>query len=171
MSKVRTAAVTIALGVIAFNHAAEAQTTYTVAPGQCGVTVSQLQCTIALPPANSLGIYPTLQLTDDLGTDTGGLVDWSTMKGLNGQYLGDGVIQKDSGGRYRSYPVWSRECSNGSCTEQVTAVTVYFEGTYIGGGVYSGLYTLHMSYSYTYSFRGGWRWIRKVTGGAVTLTQ
>lgn len=172
MRGVRIAAVAIALGVCVLNVSAKAQVTYTVVPSQCGTVVNPMQCTLDLSPANQLGIYPTLQMTDDLIKDTGGLVDWSTTQGPTGQYLGSGVIQYDSATQqYRSYPTFSQICSNGACTTQATSVTVYFTGTYIGGGTYAGLYTLHMSYKHQYSYRTGWKWIRAVTGGLVTISQ
>lgn len=172
MRGMRIAAVAIALGVGVLNQSANAQVTYTVVPTQCGTAVNPMQCTLDLSPANQLGIYPTLQMTDDLINNTGGLVDWSTTQGPTGHYLGSGVMQYDTATqRYQSYPTFSQICSNGACTRQATALTVYFTGTYIGGGTYAGLYTLHMSYKYQYSFRGGWKWIRTVTGGLVTLTQ
>src|SRR5579871_1040909 len=171
MRGMRLAAVAMALGVCALNPSAKAQTTYTVIPGPCGGAVNSLQCTLYLSPANAIGIYPALQLTDDLIQDSGGLVDWSSTQGPEGRNLGNGVIKQDSQGHYLSYPVRSKVCSNGSCAEQVTALTVYFEGPYIGGRIYAGYYTLHMSYEHQYSLYGGWKWVRTVTGGLVTLTQ
>lgn len=165
------AAAAISLGVCVLNHSAQAETTYTVVPGQCGGVANLLQCAVNLSPANPIGIYPTLELTDDLVEDTGGLVDWSTTHGPTGRNLGKGFIKENSQGHYLSYPVRSKVCSNGSCAEQVTALTVYFEGEYIGGGIYAGYYTLHMSYQRQYSLAGGWKWVRTVTGGLVTLTQ
>jgi hypothetical protein len=174
MRGVQIAAVAMALGVCALNHAAlsaNAETTYTVVPGQCGGALNLMQCAIALYPANRLGIYPTLQMTDNLIDNTGGLVDWSTTHGPTGHYLGAGLIQTDeTDGRYRSYPTLSHVCSNGACSEQVTALTVYFHGAYIGGGIYTGLYTLHMSYKYE-DLRGARRWIRTIIGGVITLTR
>lgn len=170
MIRVPTAAA-LAVFVCALNQAARAQTAFTIAPTQCSAASGNFQCIFNLPPANALGIYPTLQATDDLVHDTGGLVDWSNAVGPAGRYLGGGVIQRNSAGQYLSYPVWSRVCSNGSCSQQVTSLTVYFEGTYVGGGTYAGYYTLHMSYAYKYTFRGGWRWVCTVTGGLVTLTK
>lgn len=154
--------------------AAFAQTTYSVVPTQCGVATNPMQCTLDLSPANSLGIYPTLQLTDDLVNDTGGLVDWSTTQGPTGQYLGAGVIEQScSGGicAYESYPLWAQFCSNGACLTAVSTLTVYFDGSYIGGGRYAGFYTLHMTYKRSYNYRTGWRWIRTVTGGAVRISE
>lgn len=171
MRGMRIAAVAMALGVCALSNAAKAQTTHKIIPGQCGVVVNPLQCTLYLSPAKPIGIYPALQLTDDLLKGSGGLVDWSTMPGLTGRNLGFGVIKKNPQGHYLSYPTWTRVCSNGSCSEQVTTLTVYFQGTYIGGGIYAGYYTLHMSYLYRYNLTGGWKWVRTVTGGLVTLTQ
>lgn len=171
MRGMRIATVAMALGVFALNHPAKAQTTYAVVPGACGTAANLMQCIVDLSPANPLGIYPTLHITDSLTSNVGGLVDWSTTLGPTGHYLGWGVIKEDSSDHYLSYPIWSKVCSNGSCTEQVTALTVYFEGTYIGGGTYAGYFTLHMSYKYQYGLEGGWRWIRNVTGGLVTLTK
>ena len=163
--------VALAVFFFALHPAARAEITFAIAPTQCSAPVGNFQCTLILPPANALGIYPTLRFTDDLVNDSGGLVDWSTALGPAGKYLGAGVIQRNAAGHYLSYPVWSRVCSGTSCSEQVTSLTVYFDGTYIGGGTYAGLYTLHMSYAYKYTFRGGWRWVRTITGGLVTLTQ
>lgn len=171
MRGMRIAAVAMALGVFALNQSAKALTTYSVVPSQCGAAANLMQCIVDLSPANPLGIYPTLRVTDSLTANTGGLVDWSTTLGLTGHYLGGGVIQQDSSDHYMSYPIRSKVCSNGSCTEQVTALTVYFEGTYIGGGTYAGYFTLHMIYKYQYGLEGGWRWIRTVTGGLVALTK
>lgn len=171
MRGMRIAAAAMALGLCALNHAGIAQTTYNIVPGQCGGAVNLLQCTVDLSPANPIGIYPTLKMTDDLVENTGGLVDWSTTQGPTGRNLANGVIKEDSRGHYMSYPVWTRVCSNGSCAEQVTALTVYFEGGYIGGGIYAGYYTAHMTYKHLYYVTGGWKWIRTITGGVVTLTQ
>ena len=171
MRGMRIASVAMALGVFALNHSAKAQTTYTVVPSQCGTAVNLMQCIVDLSPANSLGFYPTLHITDSLTASTGGLVDWTTTLGPTGKYLGGGVIEQDSSGHYLSYPIWSKVCSNGLCSEQVTALTVYFDGSYIGGGLYGGCVTLHMSYRSQYSYPGGWKWIRTVSGGLVTLTK
>ena len=165
------AAAAISLGLCVLNRPAQGETTYTVIPRQCGGVLNLLQCAVNLSPSNSIGIYPTLQIADDLVKNTGGLVDWSTTRGPAGRNLGIGVIRKNSQGHYLSYPVWNKVCSNGSCAEQVTALTVYFEGEYIGGGIYAGYYTLHMRYQRQYSLMGGWKWVRTVTGGLVTLTQ
>jgi hypothetical protein len=174
MRGVRIAEVAMTLAVCTLNFAAlpaHAQTTFVIVPSLCGTAVNLMQCTIDLSPATPLGVYPTLKMSDDLINNTGGLVDWSSTMGPAGRYLGGGVIQQDSKGNYMSYPIWSQVCSNGSCSRQATTLTVYFTGTYIGGGTYAGYYTLQMSYKYQYSYRQGWKWIRTVTGASVTLTK
>ena len=170
MRGMRIAGAVMALGMCALGHSAKAQTTYSIAPSLCGIALNLMQCIVDLSPATYLGVDPTLRISDSLTGDTGGLVDWSSVWGPAVKYLGGGVIEQDSNGHYLSYPIWSKVCSNGLCSKQVTALTVYFEGLYIGGGTYEGYVTLHMSYRSQYSYPGGWKWIRTVAGGAVTLT-
>lgn len=161
-----------AASFLLFSAAAFASTTYGIVRSTCGLVVDQpMQCVIDLSPANLLGIYPTLRLTDDLVHDSGGLVDWSTTKGPTGGYLGGGVIQTGTNG-YRSYPLRAQFCSNGVCITEVSVLTVYFAGTYApasGGGMYTGVVTIHFGYYRQYQIGGTSKWVRSVTGGTVTI--
>ena len=158
--------------VLLISVAAFASTTYSVVRTNCGRVVDQpMQCIMDLSPANPLGIYPTLWLTDDLVKDSGGLVDWATTQGPTGGYLGGGVIQKGSNG-YQSFPIWARFCSNGACITEVSALTVYFKGAYApasGGAPYAGVLALHFNYYRQYEIGGTYRWVRLVTAGTVTI--
>ncbi len=153
-----------------------AQTTPTsVDYSLCGGAInSGLICVVDVGPTNSLGIYPTMHLYDDLLRNSGGYIEWATMQGPTGRYLGGAVpiVACPENGDpcfNESYPVWTSVCSNGKCAYQVTELTINFEGTYIGGGTYTGSATLYMSYRFQFARGGGGVWQRTVKTGTVTI--
>jgi len=139
-----------------------AQRTYTVVPETCPTNTTPMQCDISMTPPNALGIYPVMELTDNLVTNTGGYIVWDSVQGPTGQYLGGAVIDSSSA-------TWATVCSNGACIHQVTSLTLTFTGVYCpcstgGSGTYTGTARLNMAYRYQIVRRGIRRWMRGVTG-------
>jgi hypothetical protein len=162
----------LALSLAGFAVSASAATSYSIVPGQCAGSLSDapLACIVSLSPALPTGEYPSLNFTDWILTDGHGTVGWTATEGLSGHNLSAGAIQNNCHG-FCSSPTYAQFCSNGACIDEVSELTVYFEGTYIGGGEYSGWYTAHFNYTYQTLIGGSHRWVRAVTGGGVKFTE
>lgn len=164
---------------------------YSIVATTCPMMDIPTNCTVNMSPANNVGFYPSMTLADDLSNnafdnappgDTYRLIEFETTQGPSGGDLGNGIVQVNAAipygeaGHYRSYPVFAQYCNTSDtvCITDVTALTVYFEGNYApasGGGAYNGYLTMHFSYQYKYfgPKYGGWKWVRSVTGGSVSI--
>lgn len=166
---------TLLLAVVLSAVSLHASTVYNIVPNtDCAGSLndSPLSCIVELTPQLPIGEFPTLNLSDWIETDGHGTVGWSSVKGPTGQSLGAGSVQDNCHG-FCTAVSNAQFCSNGQCITDVAAMTVFFEGTYIGGGQYAGHYTVSFTYSYRTFVGGSHEWVRSVSssGGTVTITE